>query len=78
MGNPELAARSPKKRYRDRLVCGTYTNGTYSRFLLGKGISRETSFVQTMMPVPVEQTLHRRIIQVGRWDGGKSLTPIRA
>ena len=28
-----MAAPSPKKKYRDRLACGTSTNGTYNRFL---------------------------------------------
>ena len=33
VSNPELAAPSPKKKYRDRLGRGTYTNGTSNRFL---------------------------------------------
>ena len=32
-GNKELAAPSPKIKHRDRLRCGTHTNGTYHRFL---------------------------------------------
>ena len=43
VGNPELVAPHPKKKYRDRLGCGTYKNGTYNRFLqMGKEIATRT------------------------------------